>query len=311
MNHLPPSAASQLDPGLAALVTIARFHNIATDAQQLRHSAGMKPEQLSSGELALAARSIGLKSRIMRVKAERLSTTPFPALALDQDGRHFILAGCDGTKALILEPGEGSAPRTCPAAEVMERCGGNLLLFASRASLAGELARFDFSWFIPAVIKYRTLLLEVLAVSAVLQLFGLISPLMFQVVMDKVLVNRAYSTLNVVCIALLVSSVFEVFLTGLRNYVFAHTTNRIDVELGARLFRHLLALPIGYFAARRVGDTVARVRELENIRSFLTGQSLTAILDFFFSIIFLAVMCLYSVWLTLVVVISLPIYGAI
>jgi subfamily B ATP-binding cassette protein HlyB/CyaB len=115
----------------------------------------------------------------------------------------------------------------------------------------------------------------------------------------------------VVCITLLVSSVFEVALTGLRNYVFAHTTNRIDVELGARLFRHLVALPLAYFGARRVGDTVARVRELENIRNFLTGQALTAIIDLAFSFVFLAVMCVYSVWLTLVVVVSLPVYAAI
>ncbi len=145
-----------------------------------------------------------------------------------------------------------------------------------------------------------------------LQLFGLVSPLMFQVVMDKVLVNRAFSTLNVVCVALLaVSSVFEVLLTGLRNYVFAHTANRIDVELGARLFRHLVALPLNYFGARRVGDTVARVRELENIRNFLTGQALTALIDLTFSFIFLGVMCLYSVWLTLIVAVSLPVYAAI
>lgn len=129
--------------------------------------------------------------------------------------------------------------------------------------------------------------------------------------MDKVLVNRAYNTLNVVTIALLVSSVFEVLLTGLRNYVFSHTTNRIDVELGARLFRHLFALPLAYFGVRRVGDTVARVRELENIRNFLTGQALTAVLDLGFSVIFLGVMCIYSVWLTLIVAISLPVYAMI
>ncbi|ASL46263.1 Toxin RTX-I translocation ATP-binding protein [Burkholderia sp. AD24] len=186
-----------------------------------------------------------------------------------------------------------------------------MLLLTSRASLAGDLARFDFSWFIPAIIKYRRLLLEVLLVSAILQLFGLVSPLMFQVVMDKVLVSRTYSTLNVVCMALLLSSIFEVLLTGLRNYVFAHTTNRIDVELGARLFRHLVALPLAYFGARRVGDTVARVRELESIRNFLTGQALTAFIDLTFSFIFLSVMCLYSFWLTLIVVLSLPVYAAI
>jgi subfamily B ATP-binding cassette protein HlyB/CyaB len=148
-------------------------------------------------------------------------------------------------------------------------------------------------------------------VSAVLHIFGLVSPLMFQVVMDKVLTNRAYNTLTVVCVALFVSAIFEVLLTGLRNYVFSHTTNRLDVELGARLFRHLLTLPLAYFGARRVGDTVARVRELENIRSFLTGQALTAVIDLFFSIIFIAVMCFYSVWLTLIVVVSLPVYAGI
>jgi len=309
-DAMSPIPAPPDDPGLAALVLIARYHNIAAEAQQLRHAAGIKSEPFSERDLALAGRSIGLKTRSVRVTAARLASTPFPALAFDKDGKHFILAGCDGTKALVMEPGAQGPTVSTPAA-VMERCGGQMLLFASRASLAGELARFDFSWFIPAVVKYRVLLLEVLGVSAVLQLFGLVSPLMFQVVMDKVLVNRAFSTLNVVCIALLVSSVFEVFLTGLRNYVFAHTTNRMDVELGARLFRHLLALPIGYFAARRVGDTVARVRELENIRNFLTGQALTAVIDFVFSFIFLGVMCFYSVWLTLMVVASLPVYATI
>jgi ATP-binding cassette, subfamily B, bacterial HlyB/CyaB len=298
------------DPGLAGLVMIARFHGIAADAGQLRHAAGIKSAAFTDTELALSARTLGIKTRKVRVSPDRLSRTPFPALALDNDGQHFIVAGCNSERALILDSGANAPTATSPA-DVMARCSGHMLLFTSRASLVGELARFDFSWFIPAVIKYRRLLLEVLLVSAVLQLFGLVSPLMFQVVMDKVLVNRAFNTLNVVCIALFVSSIFEILLTGLRNYVFSHTANRIDVELGARLFRHLLALPLAYFGARRVGDTVARVRELENIRSFLTGQALTAVIDLFFSIIFLAVMCVYSVWLTLVVVISLPVYAAI
>lgn len=131
-------------------------------------------------------------------------------LVLDRSGRHFILAGCDQEKALVIEAGASSPDITSPA-EVLTRSGGEMVLFASRASLAGELARFDFSWFIPAVVKYRRLLLEVLLVSAVLQIFGLVSLLMFQVVMDKVLVNRAFNTHNVVCIALLVGSIFEVW----------------------------------------------------------------------------------------------------
>jgi subfamily B ATP-binding cassette protein HlyB/CyaB len=298
------------DAGLIALVRIARFHGIAADAAQLRHAIANGAAVLSENDLIRSARSIGLKARSVALRHTRLATAPLPAMVLERDGQHFILAKSDGETALVLEA-SAAAPIIRPLDEIVARSSGRMLLFASRASLAGELARFDFSWFIPAIVRYRRLLLEVLGVSLVLQLFGLVSPLMFQVVMDKVLVNRTWSTLNVVCIVLLVSSIFEVLLTGLRNYVLAHTTNRIDVELGARLFRHLVALPLAYFGARRVGDTVARVRELENIRNFLTGQVLTAFIDLVFSVVFIGVMMIYSVWLTLIVVASLPVYAAI
>ncbi|EFJ9148736.1 enterohemolysin T1SS ABC transporter permease/ATPase EhxB, partial [Escherichia coli] len=171
-----------------------------------------------------------------------------------------------------------------------------------------ELAKFDFSWFIPSVVKYRRILLEVLTVSAFIQFLALITPLFFQVVMDKVLVHRGFSTLNIITIAFIIVILFEVILTGARTYIFSHTTSRIDVELGAKLFRHLLALPVSYFENRRVGETVARVRELEQIRNFLTGQALTSVLDLFFSVIFFCVMWYYSPQLTLVILLSLPCY---
>ena len=148
--------------------------------------------------------------------------------------------------------------------------------------------RFDITWFLGAIHKYRHLLGEVLVASFFLQMFALVSPLFFQVVIDKVLVHRSLSTLDVLIIGLLAISVFETVLGILRTYLFAHTTNRIDVELGARLFRHLLALPMAYFQARRVGDSVARVRELENIRNFLTSSALTLVIDLFFTFVFLA-----------------------
>ncbi|ENC4675990.1 enterohemolysin T1SS ABC transporter permease/ATPase EhxB, partial [Escherichia coli] len=165
-----------------------------------------------------------------------------------------------------------------------------------------------FSWFIPSVVKYRRILLEVLTVSAFIQFLALITPLFFQVVMDKVLVHRGFSTLNIITIAFIIVILFEVILTGARTYIFSHTTSRIDVELGAKLFRHLLALPVSYFENRRVGETVARVRELEQIRNFLTGQALTSVLDLFFSVIFFCVMWYYSPQLTLVILLSLPCY---
>ncbi len=304
-------ARPETDSGLIGLVMLARFHNIAADADQLAHDFKEPGKVFGVPQILLAARQLGLKARRVRTALPRLGRTPLPALAIDRDGHFFVLARVDGdpgAERVLLQDPCGERPQILSAGELAARWSGELILFTSRASLAGELARFDFTWFIPAVVKYRRLLGEVLLVSFALQLFALVTPLFFQVVMDKVLVHRGMTTLDVLAIGLLVVMVFEVVLSGLRSYVFAHTTSRIDVELGARLFRHLLNLPLAYFQARRVGDTVARVRELENIRQFLTGNAITLVLDLLFSVVFLGVMLLYSGWLTLVVVISLPCY---
>ena len=305
--------SDRTDSGLTSLIIIAHFHGIPANLEQLRHQSGLSATtaRFSENDLLLAAKSLGLKATCAHLRAERLAKAPLPALILDREHRHFILARVSDDGNALIQEGSASSPTVVRQSEVMDRSEGRALLFASRASVAGDLMRFDFSWFIPSLIKYRRFFLEVLLISAVLQVVGLVSPLMFQVVMDKVLVNQAFSTLNVVCVALLLSSIAEAGLIGLRNYVLAHTTSRMDVELGARLFRHLLALPLGYFQARRVGDTVTRVRELENIRGFLTGQTLSSLIDLCFSFLFLTVMCLYSVWLTMVVLASLPVYAAI
>ena len=316
-----PGHADALAP-LAALCAVARFHQIAADPATLAHQLGLSSsDRLTTTELLRAAGHLGLQARLVRTSAERLALTPLPALALmrpegqgeghgESDGdplRLVILAQSDGKRVLFQEA--GSARPTIEPVEVFaSQWSGRLILISSRASLAGALAKFDFSWFIPALVKYRRLLGEVLLISFMLQLFGLVSPLFFQVVMDKVLVHKGMTTLDVLVIGLAIVVIFESVLNALRAYVFSHTTSRIDVELGARLFRHLVALPLAYFQARRVGDSVARVRELENIRSFLTGNALTVLLDVFFSVVFIAVMLLYSVPLTLIVLVSLPLY---
>ena len=196
-------------------------------------------------------------------------------------------------------------------AELEAAWDGRLVLMTKRAALTDLARRFDITWFLGAIHKYRRLLGEVLIASFFLQLFALVSPLFFQVVIDKVLVHRSMSTLDVLVIGLMAIALFEAVLGFQRTYLFSHTTNRIDVELGARLFRHLLALPIAYFQARRVGDSVARVRELENIRNFLTSSALTLVIDLFFTIVFIAALFFYSPLLTWIVLISLPVYVAI
>ncbi len=298
-----------MDSGLQSLLIIAGFHGIAADEAKLQHEFGHAA--FNTNTILLAAKQLGMSAKLVRQPPERLDRAPLPAIAIDQEGCYFIAGKYDaggeaGPRILIQRPGE--SPQVLNLADFLASWTGQFIFFTSKANYAGEVAKFDFSWFIPAIIKYRKLLGEVLLISFILQIIGLVTPMFFQVVMDKVLVNHAMKTLNVIAIGLVSAMLFEALLTGIRTYVFSHTSSKIDVELGARLFRHLLALPVAYFQARRVGDSVARIRELENIRSFLTGNAITLVMDLLFSIVFFAVMFWYSVQLTLIVLASIPVY---
>jgi subfamily B ATP-binding cassette protein HlyB/CyaB len=305
------------DTGLACLLTMASLHGIAVDEAKLRHEFAQSGE-FDIQAMLLAARSLKLTAKRVQQDISRLDRAPLPAIAQDNEGRFFIAAkyecekaaeNKDGRRILIQRPGE--PPQVLSLFTFHVLWTGELIFFTSKASFAGEVAKFDFTWFIPAVIKYRKLLGEVLLISLVLQIIGLVTPMFFQVVMDKVLVNHALKTLNVIAIGLICATLFEAILTGIRTYVFSQTSSKIDVELGARLFRHLLNLPIAYFQSRKVGDSVARIRELENIRSFLTGNAMTLALDLMFSFVYLAVMLWYSTVLTIIVIISIPVYIAL
>jgi subfamily B ATP-binding cassette protein HlyB/CyaB len=288
-----------------ALVLLLRFLEIATDPAQIKHQYPVAT--FGSSEILRCAKDLRLRARSITTTLERLAKTPLPALAEARDGEFFVLAQIASEKVLIQDPKAGR-PQLLSRAEFEERWTGRLVLITRRASLSDLARKFDITWFLQAMHKYRHLLTEVLVASFFLQLFALVSPLFFQVVIDKVLVHRGLTTLDVLVFGLLTVSIFESLLGALRTYVFSHTTNRIDVELGARLFRHLMALPIGYFEARRAGDSVARVRELENIRNFLTSSALTLVIDLFFTIIFLAVMFYYSPLLSWIVIGSFPFY---
>src|SRR6516162_399752 len=293
------------DAGLAALVTLLRFHGIGADQEQIRHQCGGVAIRVP--EMLRVAKAFGLKARAYRSNWRRLAKTPLPGIAVLSDGSFLLLAKTVDEKALVQAP-LSPRPTLMTRAELEAVWSGELVLMTRRASLTDLSRRFDFSWFLGAIHKYRHMFGEVLLASFFLQIFALVSPLFFQVVIDKVLVHRSMTTLDVLVIGLVAIGIFETILGILRTYLFSHTTNRVDVELGARLFRHLLALPIAYFQARRVGDSVARVRELENIRNFLTSSALTLVIDLLFTFVFLAVMFFYSPLLTWIVLGAFPFY---
>ncbi|MDR3400977.1 MAG: type I secretion system permease/ATPase [Chthoniobacter sp.] len=301
-----------VDSGLACLTAILRLYGIAADPAALGHTAGLQGAAADNDDLVRLARRQGLKARFVQRRTwQSLQGLPLPAIAKRADGDGFVVLARVGDDKVLIQDGRRMRPELIPREAFESLWDGSLILLAKRAALTDLGQRFGIAWFLSAVKKYRRLLVEVLIASFVLQLFGLVSPLFFQVVVDKVLVHRGISTLDVLVVGLVSVSVFETILGVLRTYTFSHTTNRIDVELGARLFRHLLALPLGYFGVRRVGDSVARVRELENIRQFLTGSALTLVVDLVFTVVFLGVMAWYSPLLTVVVLASLPLYAGL
>lgn len=296
-----------IDTGLRCLLLLARFHNIPADAAHILHSLGRIEGKISAAQIVLSARSLGMTAARRKIHPRRLGKVAIPAIGEHIDGSFFLI-GRSGKDDILIQFADKNSPTHLSLEDFYSIWTGFAILAASKASIIGELSRFDFSWFIPAIVRYRRLLFEVIAASLMIQIFALITPLMFQVVMDKVIVHRAESTLNVIGLGIALTALFEITLTGLRSYIFSHTSSRIDVELGGRLFRHLIMLPLKYFSSRRVGDSVARVKELENIRSFLTSNSITLLLDFSFSIIFISIMFIYSWRLALAVALSIPLY---
>lgn len=300
-------AGGRIDSGLGCLVLLARLFELPADPQGLRHQFGQSGEAFDSTDILRAAKELGLKARLVESQWSTLAKTQLPCIAILDGGEFVLLARVSEDKVLIQRPHENK-PTVFRREEFESAWDSRLILMTRRAKLGDSLRKFDISWFIPFLVKYRRYLGEVLVASFFIQLFALITPLFFQVVIDKVLVHKGLTTLDVLAIGLLAVSLFEVVLGGLRTYVLSHTTNRIDVELGSNLFRHMLRLPMSYFEARRVGGLVARVKELDTIRNFLTGSGLTLVIDLFFTIVFFIVMYLYSPTLTYIVLGTIPFY---
>jgi len=298
------------DSGLVSLASIAGHYRIAADPFQLAHDLGLGARPASGGDIVRAATRLGLKARALQTKqSKRLNSAPMPAILRMKDGGYRILVQrlVDG-RLRIADPITRSV-KDDTADDAAADWAGEIILVTRRFGGAGiDPATFGFRWFLPSIWRYRGPLAHVLLASLFVQLFALITPLFFQIIIDKVLVHKGLSTLIVIVAGLVAIGLFDVTLQYLRSYALSHTTSRIDVELGSRVFDHLLRLPLSYFETRPTGQTVARVREVETIRNFLTGQGLSSIIDLLFAIVFVAVMFLYSTTLALIVLCSIPFY---
>jgi subfamily B ATP-binding cassette protein HlyB/CyaB len=267
---------------------------------------GQQPSIPMLGQLAAG---MGLHVVGARVEAQNCTRLNVPCLMPWAEG--FGLVVSSNAAGLVLAHPRLGWLELSPE-QVAEGApeGGLELILVDRTTATPE-QKFDFTWFWPALKRYRATLLQVLLASFVVQLFTLANPLLIQVIIDKVISQRSLDTLQVLGIGLVVVTLFEGVLGSLRTFLFADTTNRIDMRLGAEVIDHLLRLPVGYFDRRPVGDLGTRIAELEKIRNFLTGQALTTVLDAAFSVIYIVVMALYSWVLTIVALIVVPIQVAL
>ena len=301
---------SPVDSGLESLCGIAGYYRIPAEATAISHELALQGRAAKDTDIVRAAASLGLKAKIIKANsASRLATIPVPCIVKMKDGGYRILVGRSGTgQCRTVDTTTKAADDTTTEALAAAMAPEAILLQRRLNGPGADPKSFGFRWFLPSLWRYRKPIAHVLVASLFIQLFALITPMIFQVVIDKVLTHHSFTTLVVLVCAIAGIGLFDAVLQYLRTYALSHTTNRIDVELGERLFGHLLRLPMSYFETRAAGQTVARVRELETIRNFLTGQGLFATLDLLFTAVFFAVMLGYSGKLTLIVAASIPVY---
>lgn len=292
---------------LFCMALLSRQRGRRLNVETLKHRFGHLPS-MDESELLRAFQDIEMKARTVPLDRRRLKSLPLPAILGGPDAGYFVLQKVSGTDVQIHRYGRANA-ETVSVDDLLKESTGRAILASCRdPSEAPAVESFGMKWFLRTIFKYRSVMRETLVASFFVQLFALATPLVFMIVIDKVFLHSNLSTLDVLIFALLVISVFDVVLNGIRTYLLSHTSNRVDVELGVRLFRHLMSLPLSYFESRRTGDTVARIREMDTVRNFLTGSTLTLFIDLLFVFIFLGVMYLFNPLLAGIVLGTLPLF---
>ncbi len=305
---------SRIDSALGCLVRVAEHFSIPADISQLSRAYITDANPVDTTGLLMASKELGLKSRAYEgVSLERLEHMPRPLVCRMVDNGFVLITRIDEDGVVLFDPRlkEGEQLLVVKRNFFKEKWSGEAVLFTKRYQLAKVLDKvqgFGFSWFLPVVGRYKTLLLKVLFISLILQVFGLLTPLFTQTIIDRVLTHRSVSTMDVLLAGMILVALFQQWMLALRSYLFLNTTNKIDVTLSRHLFKKVTELPAKYFDNWQVGDIVSRMRELDTIRNFLTGTALTIVLDVVFATIYLIVMFVYSNVLSYIVWFTIPLY---
>ena len=306
---MPENKASSPPKNRTGIVSIIKIlqHFGVKDLQKIYDQNPATDNQLDWERLQKLAKKYNVNSTLIRPTVDELRAVEYPVVAKMNDGAYIAIGSVNEEVVLAIDPRE-SKPKAIPMKEFLESWTNEMLIFSAAFSWTFFKKRYNVDWFMKVVSRYKKSLFEVLAGSFFTQLMGIVFPLITQVIIDKVIGNNGLSTLTVIGYSMVVFFALEAMLTCLKTYILNHTTNKLDAILGTRLFRHLIALPLPYYERRRVGETLLRVDALERVRSFLTGDGLMSMLDALFSFVFIAFMFWYSVPLTLIALLTVPLY---
>lgn len=298
-----------IDTGLACLVAIAKYYNIPADYRQLERAYVLSEGSVDFTTLVRAARELKLKARKYEGLTEAdLDKLVYPVLIKLHSGRSVVITTIREGNIYVMDPAFSQQPVKIDRYKLLMDWSGEAILFTRRYELDRKKNKFGFKWFIPVMGKYVPFLRSVLFISLLLQLLGLASPLFVQNIIDKVLVHRAADALDILVLGMVICTIFQNFMLGLRTYLFNNITSKMDAVLSSRLYKNITSLPVSYFQKWQVGDVVSRVGEMETLRSFITGNSLTIILDIVFAVVYFVVMFFYSRVLSIVVLVMIPLF---
>ena len=293
---------------LCSVVAALRQHGSGvTEDEFIQKNPGLKDDALDWDRLAKALKSYDFRGELLHPAPEELKNIPLPAVIGFKNGK-FGMLGVNGDESVFFMDPERDKPVAMPVEVFRKVWSGDIFVLRPRMTLKEIIRSYNLDWYYSVILHYKKYFGEVLLATLFLQFMYLLLPLFTQVVVDKVIGNDGMSTLTVLGVAMLVMAVVQALLNGMKTYVMNFTTNKLDAILGTRLFRHLISLPVPYYEHRRVGETMFRVNALNGVREFLTGTALTTLLDVLFSVVFVAVMFYYSVSLTLISLVIVPLF---
>ncbi len=304
----------KINTSLVCFSIVAREHKIELTQDRLRHEYNLGVEEIPQDTLLRMGKDQGLRARLLHLDWRGLLqlNKAYPAIAVLRSGRHVVVVGAVGSDTPGQEPtiacydplnGAGGGHRRISRDEFASLWTGAIYLFKRVYKLNDESQPFSLRWFIPEILRQRTAFVDIAIAVLFINAIALVTPIFFQIVIDKVLVNQAFTTLHMLGLGMTVMLVVNGCLDFLRDYLLLHATNKIDLRVTSRTFRHMLNLPLDFFERVTAGVLTKHMQQTANIRGFLTGSVFLTMLEATSLFVFLPFLFFYSFQLTAIVLV--------